>query len=223
MRAFCFHSVRSALAIPAAKYWPSEKLHRQFSEYLTVDPTWFEWWTKQAQKKWGDSLVVTFDDAFQDCIVPAIQCAKLGIRTIVFVPTDHMGEVFPYAPYPVVTRLEAAYLALNGVELGSHSHSHTSWLQLSRTAVTMEVGASFAILKELLSSIGAAYENIPVAPPHGEFTESMGDLLVKNGVKEIFGTNLGPVGKKPAFKFRHLARAAGYLGAPDTKEIAWFY
>jgi len=217
MRVFCFHSVRGRLAIPPAIQWQSQKFHEEFSEKLTVSPSWFFDWLDAAVKMWKDELVVTFDDAFSDVMVPAMLSAKMGIRTIVFVPTAHIGKVFPYAPYRVMSNVELRYVAAMGVELGSHGHNHVSWLEMPIDDVRMEMEVSRKLIQPLVA--GLDQQTLTIAPPHGKFLPEHIRMTVDSGFGGVFGTHLYPVEAEGATP-RCLANMEGYLNEAG-EECTW--
>lgn len=189
--AFCFHSVRPTLAIPPASAWPSQELHAEMVKNLHVEPEWFYEWVKKAVEHWGsENLTVTFDDGFRDTLLPAIWCAQRHkVRTIVFVPTAHIGQLFPYAPYDVIGGQEIAYLAGQGVEIGSHGHQHRDMRRMGKGVVE----ASLGISKEILDSL-TPKGTTTFAPPHGQLTQAMVESANAMGMVEVFGTTLFPAG-----------------------------
>jgi len=218
MRVFCFHSVRGRLAIPPAIQWQSQKLHEEFTEKLTVNSSWFFDWLDAAKKSY-EGLVVTFDDAFADVMVPALFSAKMGIRTIVFVPTAHVGKMFPYSPYRVMSNSELRYIAAMGVELGSHGHTHVPWTELPTDDVAMEMSISKKLLDPVLEGLTNRQEEMVIAPPHGKFGPLHVTLARNAGFKEIFGTYLYPVEMDGAVA-RCLANMEGYLNEAG-EECTW--
>lgn len=160
-------------------------------------------------------MVVTFDDAFRDVLVPAVYIASKGVRTIVFVPTAHIGQLFPYSPYDVMTGQELAYLAGQGVELGSHGHQHRD---MRRMTQNVRLG-SLEMSKEILESLGAKVKAF--APPHGHMDkELIRDALDSGLFKEVFGTLLYPAGHHGSFT-RNPANMSGYMTGVGEGSWPW--
>lgn len=213
---FCFHSVRPTLAIPPATAWPSYELYAEFKDHLTVEKGWFYDWLPKAKEHWGPELVVTFDDAFRDVMVPAIWSAiKHEIRTIVFVPTCHMGQVFPYAPYDVMDGSEIGFLSGQGVEIGSHGHRHEDMRKVQIGVIEGALSMSKEILEGLTGKRVRA-----MAPPHGHFDERLVRLAKEIGYEEVHGTNLHSAGKVPGTVGRWQADMNGYRDL-DGVEHLW--
>lgn len=206
MKSFVFHSVRPQLAIPPAHLWPDASIHAGFFEHMTVEPGWFIEWCKSAKGYWGDNLHITFDDAFRDILVPAIWAVqRMEIATTVFVPTAHMGQVFPGTPYDVMDGSEIAYMHGQGVNIGSHSHRHEDHRYLYGQTLGAHCWMSGQILKGLT---GVAPNDI--ALPHGHFRPEFVPIAESEGYERVWGTNLYPAGRHGSLA-RCLAGMSGYV------------
>lgn len=203
---FCFHSVRAPLAIPMAG-WADDETYAAFRDILTVSPEWFYEWLPQAKEHWKDELVVTFDDAYRDAMVPALMATQRHkIRTIVFVPTAHIGKPFPRTPYDVMHGSELAYLAGLGVELGSHGHDHRDMRRLPRGLAESHL----ALSAEILTHLGSQPKVF--APPHGHLNRMLVEIANELPYPmALWGTNIDLAGKLPGSAARALADEHGYV------------
>lgn len=218
MKVFCFHSIRSVLQ--ADKY----------DSEIRVEPTWFYSWLKKSKECYGyENMIVTFDDAYRDSMIPAIISAKLGIRTIVFVSSYHIGSYIPKVPYEVMTSTELMYLLENKVELGSHGWTHTSFSRLGRCTFENEVLESLKDIQQL--KLAAYFANldkdppkmsdkIPIAPPHGEYTiDQYKWLKALSDIEDVYGTVLPPVGNMGIRRL--LCSEKGYVEDPSFETKLW--
>lgn len=204
---FCFHSVRSRLQVPPAAAWRSEREFIDGEGVQSVHPEWFELWCRKMKTVCGDNFVVTFDDAYRDCLIPAIRAVGMGIRVIIFVPTAHVGQLFPYAPYDVMTWDEILFAADNGVEIGSHGHRHDDMTKMSAFGYE-DFCTSVNILRRRVK-----YCNV-FAPPHGHFNFALANAAERFGI-ELWGTYLNSMdhdlSSRECVSFRCLADQDGFL------------
>jgi len=149
MKVFCFHSIRTLPEVPPASAWPSEKHYHEYVKNLRVDPSWYYAFLKKAVAHWGsENLTITFDDAYRDVLVPALQAKHMGIRTIVFTSTDMIGKGLYYSPIDTMTWPELGYLhGSGGVEIGHHGCSHIPWSGLSEGFVRGEIRSGAEAMK----------------------------------------------------------------------------
>lgn len=225
---FCFHSVRSMSQIPLLL-----DKDEQYSFKLRVEPSWFYEWIQRATDYYGPSnLCITFDDAYRDSMIPAITCASLGVRTIMFVPTKFIGGYLRYIPMEIMDEAELIHLGKSCVELGSHGHSHVPFTHLGRYSLEEEVRESLAILEGLYLKIDNSTDDselhrFSLAPPHGVYTVDQYHWFTDMGlIKEVYGTVVWPTkdssGERTGYGTpRLLASMDGYCSSSDWKTVQW--
>lgn len=213
---FCFHSVRHPHSVPL-QGWDTDETYIAFRDILTVSPEWFYDWVPRAREVWGNELVITFDDAYRDVLIPAcIARQKYRVRTVVFVPTAHIGKAFPRTPYDVMHGSELAFMAGYGVELGSHGHDHRDMRRLPAGLLASHL----ALSKEILEHLDGVLAGRVFAPPHGYLTPDMASIAYAAGFGSTWGTNIDGAGKIPVTEARALADEHGYVDY-EGRSHAW--
>ena len=95
------------------------------------------------------SVLVTFDDAYLDTFVYARPVlASLGIRPAVFVPTAYIGSssAWDIDAHPIMTASQLRLLAVDGYEIGLHSHLHGNYAALAPEEIDRDLReATFAL------------------------------------------------------------------------------
>ena len=214
---FCFHSVLSQPAVPEGRMWPSDEAYKQYLNHLRVEPDWFYSFVSQAVDYWGlNNIVMTFDDAYLDTVIPAFHCALKGVRTIVFVPITHVGSKVPGTPLPMMGWRELDFLSRSGVEIGSHGCTHIEWDTLSDKGVHDELVASLAACRSIQKD-RKKKTPISIAPPHGTYSVEQHKLALSLGFDEFFGTVKYPVGNRGVR--RRLANCRGYITSDDSPVV----
>ena len=97
----------------------------------------------------GNSVLVTFDDAYTDNFVYARPVLmSLGIKPTVFVPTAYIGATSSWdaEAHPLMSASQLASLAADGFELGFHSHRHDSYSELSPAEIRDDVAQGVATM-----------------------------------------------------------------------------
>lgn len=124
---------------------------------------------RRAEDPAAPVLALTFDDAYDDFALhghPVL--ARHGAGSTLYVPTAHVGSVAGWlgpagaGMPPLLGWPELAALAADGVEIGSHSHSHPQLDLLEGGALQREVVQSRELLQERLDAPVASF-----CYPHG--------------------------------------------------------
>jgi peptidoglycan/xylan/chitin deacetylase (PgdA/CDA1 family) len=92
-------------------------------------------------------VLITFDDAYVDTLEQAQPVlARLGVPAIVFVPTAFVGRtnVWDGGDQPLLSVAQLREIAVQGLELGLHSHRHVNYAQLTPGKVAEDVRESLA-------------------------------------------------------------------------------
>jgi peptidoglycan/xylan/chitin deacetylase (PgdA/CDA1 family) len=111
----------------------------------------------------GGLAALTFDDGFESMVTGLLPVLR-GERApaTVFVVSGWMGLRHPYVPWTrILTPSEVRELHANGVEIGSHSISHSDLSRLDRAAAEEELRGSKLELENVLDAevTVAAYPN----------------------------------------------------------------
>ncbi len=140
------------------------------------------------------SVIVTFDDGFQDFADVAWPVMKdLGFRPIVYLPTNYMGgregwRGIASAPRKLMDWDTMRRLAGEGVIFGSHTESHPDLDALEPDAVEAELTRS---RDRIADELGTA--PLHFAPPYG-----IAGLVVRARIAQYYrssvGTRLGSAG-----------------------------
>lgn len=215
---FCFHSVRSKTAIPN-NGWPSPDVRWGFEKHLTVDPSWFDDFLIKASGPEPSirCTEITFDDGYRDNLVPLVKAAQTGMTVTIFISTAYIGQTFGVCPNEMLDFNEISWLSRQGVEIGSHGHSHKEWVRLPTAEVVEEVRRSVSLLNPYLP-LGCAVRK--VAAPHGSFTVEQSKSIYEDLGLWVYGTNECP-DDIPWVRPRANASMDGYEVGRETFKWPW--
>ncbi len=154
-----YHSV-SATVDP---YTVSPQAFRQQIEFIanTYPVVRLKDVSRQAQSDDGRNVVITFDDAFADCLESAFPVlAKRSIPSTLFVPTAHLGgwnswdrEMPAIARKRVMSTQEMCRLCAAGlVDVGSHTVDHRNMRGLSSIDMHTQAAVSKRFLEDALGA-----------------------------------------------------------------------
>ena len=155
------------------------------------------------------SVIITFDDAFQDFHDKAFPILKeKGFPSIVYVPTGSVGGVENWlgalhSPRKIMDWGVIQQLSKDGVQFGSHTVSHPDLNCLKALSLTDEVRRSKHTLEEKLG-----YEINHFAPPYGH-----ADYFARTAVERLYTTSVGTT----------LARASLDSDIMDLPRLEMFY
>ncbi|NND20750.1 MAG: polysaccharide deacetylase family protein [Silicimonas sp.] len=163
-----------------------------------------------ATENWPDnSVVITFDDAFQDFVTSAWPILEQrGFPAVVYVPTDHVANEEDWAgaltpPRRLMDWADIRLLANEGVTFGSHSVSHPDLTALEDSVLMTEITRSKEVLE---AELGTAVRHF--APPYGRSSPKVRKLIAQN-----YSTSVGT----------RLARAGPSSDRFDLPRIEMFY
>lgn len=140
------------------------------------------------------SVIITFDDGFQDFADTAWPVMKrLGFRPIVYLPTNHVGgregwRGIAAAPRKLMGWDTVRRLASEGVIFGSHTESHPDLDALAPDAVEAELTRS---RDRIAAELGAA--PLHFAPPYGIASPQV-RARIAHHYRSSAGTRLGQAG-----------------------------
>ncbi len=124
------------------------------------------------------SVVITFDDGYQNVLSMADYLKKSRVTPTMFLiaDADHANRRELENNLPLLTTSEIEKLRKNGWEIGSHSLTHTNFKKLSKTQITNEVRNSKKILEKKLKS-KISY----IAYPHGVYNKEIANEVINSG------------------------------------------
>jgi peptidoglycan/xylan/chitin deacetylase (PgdA/CDA1 family) len=94
-------------------------------------------------------VLITFDDGFADLARTALPVLRRhGLTATAYVITSRLGAPPSRDTDPVLDWDEVAELHANGLEIGSHSHSHRALDCLRRTELQQEIALSKLLLED---------------------------------------------------------------------------
>ena len=104
----------------------------------------------------GRSVVITFDDGYEDTFTHAFPILqKYGFTATVFLVSGHIGEssswdVGKTDASPLMERSQILEMARHGIDFGSHSRTHTSLPALTRDEARNEIAQSKTEIEQLM-------------------------------------------------------------------------
>lgn len=139
------------------------------------------------------SVMITFDDGFQDCVnyaVPILQAygftatfflvaGLVGKRSRWLVP--HIGTEFALADWTAARQLEKA-----GFQCGAHGLNHMALTELSPSACQEELLQARLLLEDKLG-----HEVRDLAYPHGRYDERVRAIAQESGYRSACSVRIG--------------------------------
>jgi len=176
---------------------------------LSVDPEKFEQQMQYLDKrgyktisslelknnKVAKTLVLTFDDGFQDNIKTALPILKKhNFRATVFISTKYIGSQSGYATegidkrFNIMTKPEIQELENEGWLIANHFHSHKNLVNLTKDEIIKEINISHMILDETIEN----KKGLDVySYPRNKYNQEVNSLMKKNGAVMVFGGESG--------------------------------
>ena len=159
------------------------------------------------------NIFITIDDGLKSFYTqgwPLLK--KYNCKATLFVNTESVGWGH-YLTWPQLREL-----LKEGVEIGSHSHKHTYFLNVPEgqrvQTFTADLDVSEQLFKDSLGLIPKVY-----AYPYGEFDEQMADVLKDRGYKLAFAQNSGVWGSAThPFAIPRFPVAGNFVGLESFKQ-----
>ncbi|MBQ9480216.1 MAG: polysaccharide deacetylase family protein [Selenomonadaceae bacterium] len=153
----------------------------QKNNYQTLSMDEFVEIVESGKKFPSDSILITFDDGYQEAsIYAARELRDRGMKATFFVNPNLLGT--KRDKYPYMTESEVKALADTGLfSIGSHTMSHPHLDQLSAEELKAELEQSKAALEELTGQSVKA-----LAYPYGDYDQSVIDAAMAAGYSTAF-------------------------------------
>ncbi len=141
----------------------------------------------------GRSVIITFDDGYEDCLkyaVPVLE--KYHFTAIFYIPTALVGQSSLWLKkekgidLPIFDWSAAQDLLSVGFEIGSHSVSHKKLAFLSIEECRQELTESKQVLEEKL---GCPVHHL--AYPYGSFNNQVKEIAAEAGYKSACTVEIG--------------------------------
>jgi peptidoglycan/xylan/chitin deacetylase (PgdA/CDA1 family) len=190
-----YHAIASGKETPA---WPWAVSMRQFCDQLNflategyATPTMNELIAAPAKKWQGRTAVITFDDGYVDNLAACEELQKRGMRATWFIVSGSIGQPprWPEDGRPAGRLLNADELREmreNGMEVGSHTVSHTRMTGLDDMNLMRELAHSKATLEDLLGSPVDSF-----AYPYGDWDARCAEAVQQAGYSAACTTRTG--------------------------------
>jgi peptidoglycan/xylan/chitin deacetylase (PgdA/CDA1 family) len=142
-------------------------------------------------------VVITFDDGFYDFREAALPILlRAGYTATVFVSSGFIGQRF-LTGRPCLRASDLHELAALGIEIGSHSHTHTKLVELNRSGLEAELRGSRATLEDCTGRAVTTF-SYPYRFPEANlrFTAMLAELLPASGYAAGVTTSIGRSGPR---------------------------
>ena len=148
-------------------------------------------WHEGCETGEDESVLITFDDAFEDfarVAAPILQ--RHGFSALMFVPTQRVGSRENWLgasdpPHQLMDWATLRSLAEQGFEFGGHSRTHVNLTKLPAAARETEIAGSATDLAEQLCKPIEAF-----AAPYGRVSPEVLEAIGRH-YRAGFGTHLG--------------------------------
>lgn len=174
------------------------------------------------------SIVITFDDAFQDFADTAWPILKAhGFSAINFLPTGHVGGFDdwegPENPRPIMSWATIRRLASEGVHFGSHTVSHPHLDRLPADHMRAELERAKSVIEDRL---GRPIRHF--APPYGAVDDNVRAEIARHysvsvGTRLDYATadtGLYELPRIEMFYFTNIGKWRAYLAGHGDRELA---
>jgi peptidoglycan/xylan/chitin deacetylase (PgdA/CDA1 family) len=146
-----------------------------YSSISTND--WVAWLTERRPIP-GKSVLITFDDGYEDLIQYALPVlSRYGLKGVVYVVTDLLGKVNEWdqragwGELRLMTQDQIIESAAKGIEFGSHTRSHPDLRTLSHNELEDELFGSADDLRKILGIAPTSF-----AYPYGHFNRTVSEF-----------------------------------------------
>ena len=196
--------IHGLFATPGQLEWQLRLLIKQGFNFTTFLETGNDRYLKLPEK----TVIITFDDGSDTILKQAFPILKkLGIPAVVFPVTGFIGQSNKLmagsannVPVSFLTREEIRFLSDEGMEIGSHMHTHTAADQLSDASLVRELDHSKKILEEITGK-----PVITLAYPYGIFDLRTVEEAKKAGYKFGMTTNKPPLSNDPLMQLQRFS------------------
>jgi len=194
-------SVRGLFTSPWQFEWQVGFLVRRGFRFTTFGETGVDRYFTQPEK----TAIITFDDGSDTILKHAFPILKkFGIPAVVFPVTGFIGQKnilmegsSNNVPATFLTREAILFLSGQGIEIGSHLHTHTAVDQLSDVTLIWELGHSKNILEEITGKPVTS-----LAYPYGIFDRRTMEEAKKSGYEFGMTTNRPPLSGDPLMQLQ---------------------
>ena len=139
-------------------------------------------------KIYGKAALLTFDDGYEDFIFNALPVIKkYKAKAVIFIHTSRSSMSLKNS-IPLIGLSQIKEIERQGVEISSHSHSHSNLKKLSVSELENDIQTSTQIIEKEISKKPEVF-----AYPFGLFTDQTIEILKNNGYKMAFTTDRGMV------------------------------
>jgi len=137
------------------------------------------------------SVAITFDDGYADNFAAFEELARRDMRASWFIVCNDIGKKSSWldvdAPsYPLLTTSQLLEMQSAGMEIGSHTLSHSRLTLCSKEKLESELCNSRAYLSDLLKQSITSF-----AYPYGLYNQNIRDSVAESGYNTAFTTRPG--------------------------------
>ncbi len=140
------------------------------------------------------SIILTFDDGyfdFREVAFPILQ--KYGLTATIYIITDRFDDPNH------LSELDVQYLANRGIEIGSHSATHSNMTNLSRYDLRQELLGSRQKLEKLTGQTVVSFSY-----PAGQYNDLVIEMLKRAGYETAVTTENGLASNQNLFKLKRV-------------------
>ncbi|QPK65315.1 polysaccharide deacetylase family protein [Methylomonas sp. LL1] len=137
------------------------------------------------------AVLITFDDGYANNFIAFQELAKRNMKASWFVATRDIGQMSSWIDdntpsYPLLAASQLSEMHAAGMEIGSHTHSHSRLTQLGAEQIDRELRESKTAIETLLNT-----PVISLAYPYGQYNASVVSAARSAGYRIAFTTHSG--------------------------------
>lgn len=174
----CYHSISSdwRFGVSLSEFKSQINYLRKYYQFISL--TDLVNYIKGKKEIKQPSVVISFDDGYQDILLTKKFLTELGIRPVVFIISDpdHLDRNIIGNHKPLLNNKQIKELNAAGWEIGCHSASHTNFSKIKFSEITEEILKSKKDLENKLN-----FKIKYFSYPKGVYSEKILEVVKSSG------------------------------------------
>lgn len=183
----CYHSISNDwyYGVKASEFKKQINFLKKYYQFISVQD--FEKYLQGKKRIYQPSVLITFDDGYQDILQIKSFLQKNNIKPIIFLISENPNKSETQTTKKILTKTQILGLKKAGWTLGSHSATHADFWTLSSNSLEKEIISSKKTLTKKFGKINY------FAYPKGRYGDRVLKTIKKSGYQMAFSMNDDPI------------------------------